>query len=100
MSYSKTIIPVSDLKVNLYKVINELEEHGKIIVTQNSKPKAVIADIQHYENLENTANALYSFDPEALISLLDQREAEIKSGEYATAEAYFKKMDAYVEEKE
>ena len=84
--------------MKLYKIINELEQHGKIVITHNGKPKAILADISHYEDLEKTAHALVSFDPEKLLELLNQRESSIAMGEYVEADQFFKEMDQYIDE--
>jgi len=46
------IITVSELKVKLGSLMNELETHGvPLYVTQYGKPKAVLARYEEYETL-------------------------------------------------
>ena len=47
MKLSKSLLPISELKHNANKVVNELK--GTIIITQNGKAKAVLQDNETYE---------------------------------------------------
>lgn len=53
MRYSEQIKPISYLKANMAEVIVKLTESGSpMIITQNGEAKAVIQDIESYEETQ------------------------------------------------
>jgi prevent-host-death family protein len=59
-------VPITKLRQNAAKVINEVTTTGQsAIIIQRSQPKAVITDLDYFNSLET-----------AVIDLLDAREAE------------------------
>ncbi len=82
MKLSKSLLPISELKHNANKVVNELK--GTIIITQNGKAKAVLQDIETYEK---THDAL------ALLKVVELGKRQVKEGKFKEAEVAFDELD-------
>lgn len=55
MRYSTQIKPISYLKANAAKVLDELRAQRKpLVITQNGEAKAVIQDVASYEETQET----------------------------------------------
>ena len=51
--FSEDVIPLSDLKVNPGKVVNQAKDsHRPILVTSRGRGVAVVQGLEEYENLE------------------------------------------------
>lgn len=77
-----------ELRKNLTRVLQELEEEGlEVVVTRQGKPAAVIIDVEKYLEVQQ---ALKEFsDPEYLASLLEARK-EVREGQGVEAEEVFR----------
>ena len=82
MKLSESLLPVSELKHNANKVVNEL--NGTIVVTQNGRAKAVLQDIKTYEK---TQEAL------ALLKLLELGRKQVRAGKAKPIDAAFVELD-------
>jgi len=55
MKLSRQIKPISYLKAHVSEVIRHLDEHHEpLIITQNGEAKAILQDIQSYEQQQET----------------------------------------------
>ncbi len=55
MKLSEHIKPISYLKAHAANVVRQLREHGEpLIITQNGEARAVIQDIESYEQTQET----------------------------------------------
>jgi prevent-host-death family protein len=53
IKFSKDIVPLSDLKVNPSKIVNQVQEtHRPILLTSRGRGVAVVQSLEEYENLE------------------------------------------------
>ena len=53
IKFSKDIVPLSDLKVNPGKIVNQVKEtHRPILLTSRGRGVAVVQSLEEYENLE------------------------------------------------
>ncbi len=85
MQFSKNIKPISYLKSKTAEVINSVNKNKQpIIITQNGEAKAVIQDIQSYENLQNSL---------ALLKMIIQSEEEIQNQKIITQEKMFENLE-------
>ena len=77
MKLQKSIKPISYLKQNTSKAINDVHANNcPMVITQNGEAKAVLIDINEYEkNLEIMA----------VLKMLAQSKDSFKKGEYKTA---------------
>lgn len=82
MKLSKSLLPVSELKHNANKVVNELQ--GTIIITQNGKAKAVLQDVETYEK---TQEAL------ALLKVVELGRRQVKEGKTKPLDSAFDELD-------
>ncbi|HNY64187.1 MAG TPA: type II toxin-antitoxin system Phd/YefM family antitoxin [Deltaproteobacteria bacterium] len=81
MNLSEDIKPITYLKsraADLLKQINET--HRPVVITQNGEPKAVLQDLESYEN---TRDAI------GILKLISQGEEDIKDGKSKPQEDVF-----------
>jgi prevent-host-death family protein len=70
--FSQDVIPLSDLKVNPGKVVNQAKDtHRPILVTSRGREVAVVQGLEDYENLEEKL---------AFMKAVTQGLLEIKEG--------------------
>ncbi len=85
MKLSEDIKPISYLKTKTADIIKNVNEHKRaIIITQNGEAKAVIQDIQSYENLVNSL---------ILLKLIIQSENDINSNNTVNQEKMFENLE-------
>lgn len=84
MNYSESIKPVSYVKVNIAKIIRQLNEGQEpMIVTQNGEAKAVVIDIKQYEQMQETL---------AILQMIAQGDKSLAEGEYRPAKDAFREL--------
>jgi len=85
MHLSEDIKPISYLKAKTADVINSVNENQRtVIITQNGEAKAVVQDIQSYENTQNTLH---------LLKLIIQSENDIDQGNVISQDEMFKNLE-------
>lgn len=85
MRYSEQIKPVSYLKDNVAKVVDDITQSREpLVITQNGVATFVVQDIKSYEEGKEAM---------ALLKLLAMGRKQIDSGEYEKAEDVFARMD-------
>jgi prevent-host-death family protein len=73
MKYSTRIKPISYLKAHTAEIIRELgEQKEPLIITQNGNAKAVMQDVQSYEQTQETM---------ALLKILALGTRQVESGQ-------------------
>ncbi|HEX9652308.1 MAG TPA: type II toxin-antitoxin system Phd/YefM family antitoxin [bacterium] len=82
MKLSKSLLPVSELKQNANKVVNELK--GTIVITHNGKAKAVLQDISTYER---TQEAL------ALLKVMELGRRQVREGKIKPIKTVFEELN-------
>ena len=76
--------PISYVKTNAAEMMNYVNEHrNPIIITQNGEARAVLMDINTYQDNE---------DAIALLCLLRMAEKDIENGDVKDSEAVFKEL--------
>jgi prevent-host-death family protein len=71
MRYSSQVRPISYLKANAAEVLSTISaDTGPLIITQNGEAKAVLQDIEAYEQTQETLALL------KLLALSKQQEVE------------------------
>ncbi len=84
MNYSESIKPVSYVKVNIAKIIRQLNEGQEpMIVTQNGEAKAVVIDIKQYEQMQETL---------AILQMVAQGDKSLDHGEHRPAKEAFREL--------
>ena len=72
MTLSTQIKPISYLKAHASEIIRELREHNEyLIITQNGEAKAVLQDIESFEQMQETL---------ALLKILALGNQQIEAG--------------------
>ncbi len=74
MKLSQRIKPVSYLKAHTAQLINELSaQRGTVVITQNGEARAVVQDIDSYEQTQESL---------AMLKLLAQSQRSIEAGRH------------------
>ena len=85
MHLSQDIKPISHLKAKTAEVIRDVTLNRRaVVITQNGEAKAVLQDIQSYENLQNSL---------ALLKSIVQSENDIENGRVVNQESMFEEME-------
>lgn len=85
MRYSEQIRPVSYLKDNVAKIVEDITQSREpLVITQNGVATFVVQDIKSYEEGKEAM---------ALLKLLAMGRKQIESGEFDAAEDVFARMD-------
>ncbi len=84
MRYSEQIKPISYLKANMAEVMVKLTESGSpMIITQNGEAKAVIQDIESYEETQEML---------ALLKILALGQQQVESGEVSDIKSVVQRL--------
>lgn len=84
MDLKDAVKPISYLKAHTAELIDRVRRTRKpVVVTQNGEPRAVLQDVESYEQMKNAL---------MLLKLAAQGEAEIRSGRGIPQEEVFAKL--------
>ena len=84
MKLSERIKPISYLKANAAEVIQKLAEHQQpMIITVNGEAKAVLQDIDSYEQMQEAI---------ALLKIVAMGEKDIREGRVLPLDEAFKRI--------
>jgi prevent-host-death family protein len=84
MKLSERIKPISYLKANAAEVIAKLAEHQQpMIITVNGEAKAVLQDIDSYEEMQEAI---------ALMKIIQMGQKEIREGKVLPLDEAFKRI--------
>jgi prevent-host-death family protein len=84
MRYSTQIKPISYVKANAAKVLQELQDQRKpLVITQNGEAKAVMQDVATYEETQETL---------ALLKILARGNKQIDEGKVKPVAAIVKRL--------
>jgi len=82
--FSRDVVPLSDLKINPGKIINQTKDtHRPILLTSRGRGVAVVQGLDEYENLEEES---------AFMKAVAQGLMEIKEGKVQELKAAKKKL--------
>ena len=84
LNLRNNVKPISYVKTNAAEMLNYVNEHrNPIIITQNGEARAVLMDINTYQDNE---------DALALLCLLRMAEKDIEKGNVKDSESVFKEL--------
>jgi prevent-host-death family protein len=84
VKFSSQIKPISYLKAHAAEIVRNLGEQRKpLVITQNGEAKAVIQDIESYEQTQETM---------ALLKILALGSRQIEEGKVQTVAEAFKRL--------
>jgi|CXWL01.1.fsa_nt_gi prevent-host-death family protein len=83
-----TLVGVSELRVNLEKILRESKKH-KVLIERRNKPIAVLMDIEKYDQMEATLELL---EDVALGYLAKERDAKTPEVAYLNLQDVKSKM--------
>jgi len=89
MRLSQDIKPVSYVKANTAKVLEQVQTSGPVVITQNGEASAVLMGVKDYERLTEGI---------ALLKILSMGEKSIQEGKGVPAEEAFTRIRARIKE--
>ena len=90
MKLSDAIKPISYLKAHASELIREIaDERRTLVITQNGQAKAIIQDLESYEEMQESL---------ALLKMLAQSQQCIDQGQVKTVRQSFKQLRARIRE--
>ena len=91
MHIRSDIKPVTYLKSKAADLLNQINDtHRPVIITQSGEPRAVIQDLESYENIRNVIGVLKA---------LSQGESDIRNGKMKSQENVFNKIESSLKAK-
>jgi len=85
VNFKTDIKPISYIKTNAAEMMKYVNDNrNPIIITQNGEAKAVLMDIDSYQNMQNAF---------ALLNIIKISEDEIKRGNYQKLENVFAELE-------
>jgi prevent-host-death family protein len=89
MKYSQSIKPISYFKTHAAEIIRNLaEKRETMIITQNGEAKAVMQDIQSYEQTQESL---------AMLRMLAQSQKSLDQGKYKPAKDILNELKKRIE---
>lgn len=86
MKFSERVKPVSYLKAHTAKIIRELRtQPGSLVITQDGQAKAVVQDIDSYEQTQESL---------AMLKLLAQSQRSVEAGKHKPLKKAFRDLTA------
>jgi len=90
MRLSQAIKPISYLKAHASELIREIaDEHKTLIITQNGQAKAIVQDLESYEQMQESL---------ALLKMIAQSRQCISQGQVKTVRQSFKQLRSRIRE--
>ena len=89
MRLSEDIKPISYVKANTGKVLEQVNTSGPMVITQNGEASAVLMGVKDYERLTEGI---------ALLKILSMGEKSIQDGKGIPAEEAFARIRARIKE--
>ena len=86
VNLKEDIRPISYVKTNaadMMKYVNEVR--NPIVITQNGEAKAVLVDIESYQDMRNAFS---------LLKIVQLSEKEIEAGNFKTSDAVFSEIES------
>lgn len=85
VNFKKDIKPISYIKTNAAEMMKYVNDNrNPIIITQNGEAKAVLMDIDSYQNMQNAFS---------LLNIIKISEDEIKRGNYQESDDVFTELN-------
>ena len=92
MQLGQAVKPISWIKDNATQMIRDIEESGKpVVITQNGKAKAVVMDINRYDELQESL---------ALLRMLAVSTEQMKAGRHRPADEVFDELERELDQKD
>ncbi len=90
MKASESVKPISYLKANAAKILQDINNTNKtVVITQNGEAKAILQDIKQYEQLQDSL---------ALLKILAISNKNLKNKNYKTVSESFNSIRKRIEQ--
>lgn len=85
MGLARDIRTVTEMKTRAAKLLDQInEERRPVIITQDGRPRAVMMDVESYEELRNAVG---------LLKLVAQGEEDFRKGRWTAQGAMFDRLE-------
>ena len=85
MNLKEDIKPISYIKTNAAKILKQVNEtHNPVIITQNGEAKAVLLDVESYQQMRDSIG---------ILKILSQSEIDIEKQELYPQEKVFSEIE-------
>jgi prevent-host-death family protein len=85
INFIEDIKPISYVKAHTAEILKQVEEkNNPLIITQNGEAKAVLMNVEYYQNIMNSIN---------LLKILSIGERDIKNNKIFTQEELDRKIE-------
>ena len=85
MNLKEDIKPISYIKTNAAKILKQINEtHNPVIITQNGEAKAVLLDVESYQQMRDSIG---------ILKILSQSERDIEKQELCPQEKVFSEIE-------
>lgn len=89
MRLSEDIKPISYVKANTGKVLEQVNTSGPVVITQNGEASAVLMGVKDYDNMQESL---------ALLKILSMGSRSIEEGKGIPAETVFQRLRERIRE--
>ena len=92
MNLKEDIKPISYIKTNAAKILKQVNEtHNPVIITQNGEAKAVLLDVESYQQMRDSIG---------ILKILSQSERDIEKQELYPQEKVFSEIENKLRKKQ
>jgi prevent-host-death family protein len=85
MGLAKDIRTVTEMKTRAAQLLDQVnEEKRPVVITQDGRPRAVMMDVESYEELRNAVG---------LLKLVAQGEEDLRKGRWTEQDAMFARLE-------
>jgi prevent-host-death family protein len=85
MGLARDIRTVTEMKTHAAQMLEELNlEKRPLVITQDGKPRAVMMDVESYEELRNAIG---------LLKLVSQGEEDMRAGRWVEQDTLFRRLE-------
>jgi prevent-host-death family protein len=89
INLAEDIKPISYVKAHTAEVLKQIEEkNNPVVITQNGEARAVLMNVQYYQNIMDSIN---------LLKILSIGENDIKNGKTISEEEMDKRIEKILE---
>ncbi len=91
MIISRDIKPITYIKANAAELLKQINETRRpVVITQNGEPRAVLQDLQSYDNMRNAIG---------ILKLVSQGEEDVKIGKSKAQQDVFAEIEKALKER-
>ena len=95
MLSTKTTLPISEVRKDLFKIASNVQKPGvAYTVTENGRPTAVILSVDEFESIIETLEIMHQYPN--IVDEIAQARRDYDAGKYITLDQYLSRKKKYV----